>query len=127
MKFSVDREADRPSWKGSEPVYPWYVVYSIRQLSTGCRYVGATRQPFNRWHTHIQLANRPADGPLYQAMHQNLDDFKLSVLCFCSSTTEMFARELELISALGAWWPNGFNREHGAWGRRRREALVDES
>lgn len=90
----------------------WY-IYSIRQISTGRRYVGMTYSWHNRWKQHRNAAKNDSHWwhPLYRAMGQSgLGDFRFALIEeVYGDASAARAREREISDANRTWYPNGFN------------------
>lgn len=92
------------------------IIYSIRQISTGRRYIGKTEQLKNRWNSHRHAGKRGLRHPLYDAIRESgLGDFRFSVIEATDWLTAR-SREREITTANNAWYPEGFSLPHAGPG-----------
>ena len=76
-----------------------YFVYKITSTATPKIYIGATKEPKNRWRKHVHDARKGRNTLLYNAMRKyGTNTFVMEILYETDSEASMFAEEIRLIA-----------------------------
>lgn len=76
------------------------LVYKIINIVNLKTYIGITSKSLaHRWRTHLNSRNVKSNRPLYNSMRKyGVNNFKIELICECSSKEEMFQKEMYYIS-----------------------------
>lgn len=96
------------------PLRPGGYLYVITDAKTTLRYFGLTAStPEQRYEGHLRAAAGSARQPLYQAMRERPEDFKLAPYAYYYNVCDLAKAEREVIAEQKTRWPNGYNMTGG--------------
>lgn len=76
-----------------------FSVYSITNCTNGDQYIGFSRQPFERWKTHVRDANKSPQYRLSRAIRKyGKENFEFKILNNFTSKKEAMNEEIRLIA-----------------------------
>lgn len=98
----------------SEMRRPGGYLYSIVDFLTSMKYMGLTvTTPEERYEGHLEAISRGSNRPLYAAMRERPDDFKLVPIAYYYDLVDLQKAEQEAIAQSGTKWPLGYNLTDG--------------
>lgn len=87
------------------------VIYRITNMLSGMKYIGQTRRKLkDRINKHLKERVMLVDQAIQD---QGVENFKIELVCICSSLEELNQKEIELIASEKTIWPGGYNIASG--------------